>query len=482
MIARRSYGGPRTIAAAGAALAALGAPAMTAQAQPSGDTAISTQVSVAYTVTDLGTFGGELSNAHGINDLGEVVGVAETPTTAIKGFLWRDGELIDLGGLSETGTGTQAYEVNDRSEVVGYSLAPDPEFSARTAMPFYWSADTGMVNLGHDLTHSGRGDGRDINNAGKVVGTWRSHPFTWTAAGGYSEMSLIPGAFFDQAEALAVNESGVSVGFGSNPEAWTRPVRWQPDGNAEELPVLEDGRYGRANDINAAGMMVGEADKAAGGFVPKPVIWHQDGSIEEIPLIPADPPLNMGMAEGVADDGTSIGWDMSADFGDGRQVGWIRTPEGTKTALNDLIDLSTGWDIRIPLDINSSGQIVGIGIMTRDGVTYPGRAFLMTPLPVAGTASVRWHQGSYYGDLAWEGPSGGQVEVYRDDQLVATTDNDGSHTDPIGNLRMGTVVTYRLCITRGDVCSADLAVELGHRGRRQPATSGLTVTFLGGRR
>jgi hypothetical protein len=173
---------------------------------------------------------------------------------------------------------------------------------------------------------------------------------------------------------------------------------------------------------------------------------------------------------------------MSADLGDGRQVGWIRTPDGTKTVLNDLIDLSTGWDIRVPLDINSRGQIVGIGILTRDGVTYPGRAFLMTPLPVAATASVRWHRGSYYGDLTWEGPTGGQIEVFRDERLVATTANDGSFTDRIGILPKGTVVTYRLCIAGGDTCSADLAVELGKRGHPVPATSGMTVEFLGGRR
>ncbi|HYP24622.1 MAG TPA: hypothetical protein VEV43_13715, partial [Actinomycetota bacterium] len=95
----------------------------------------------AYEVVDLGTFGGELANAFSINNRGEVVGRAEDPNRASRGFLWRDGEMIDIGGLSNSGTGTTGFAINDRGEIVGSSLAPDPQFGGRSSMPFYWSEE-----------------------------------------------------------------------------------------------------------------------------------------------------------------------------------------------------------------------------------------------------------------------------------------------------------------------------------------------------
>ncbi|HYO61805.1 MAG TPA: hypothetical protein VEU29_07890 [Actinomycetota bacterium] len=458
-----------------------------------------------YEVIDLGTFGGELSNAFAINDAGEVVGRAETPTRATKGFLWRDGEMIDIGGLSSSGTGTTGYAINDRGEVVGSSLAPDPQFGGRSSMPFYWSeegaqpepftragtidnpspagmgvtraeftatcpdapatqgldahvftlpdvpldgavaeiagdnaggdydlrattwtsdctmgaeatdagadlrlalaegtryvlvsTDSGfatdvampvtpapskMLNLGRDLTRTGTGTTRDVNNSGVAVGVWRNAPFTWSRAGGYDELAFLPGAYWKQAEAMAINDPGVIVGWGTDDEGFKKPVRWDTTGAIEELPVLPGGKYGVVNDVNGRGVMVGEADGTTDrGLRPRPVVWQPDGTIEAIPLAPVDPPLDMGYAEGINDRGTIVGWDMSSIQGDGRQVAWIRSADGVKTALNDLIDPASGWDIRVPLDLNEREQIVGIGILTVDGVTYPGRAFLLDPV------------------------------------------------------------------------------------------------------
>lgn len=450
----------------------------------------------AYEVVDLGTFGGELANAFSINNRGEVVGRAEDPNRASRGFLWRDGELVDIGGLSNSGGGTTAYAINDRGEIVGSSLAPDPQFGGRSAMPFYWSedgaqpdsfaregtidnpsplgvgvtraeftatcpsapstqgvdghlftlpdvplkdavveltpsngaalrvatwtadctlvdeaagsthvltegvryvlvsADSGfettvtmevtparskILNLGQDLTRTGTGTTRDVNNGGLAVGVWRRAAFTWSRAAGYDELPFLPGAYWDQAEAMAVNDAGVIVGWGTDDEGFKKPVRWT-NGGIEELPVLTGGRYGIANDVNSAGVIAGEADGVTDrGLRTRPVIWQADGSIEEIPLYPLDPPLDMGFAEGINDRGTVIGWDMSSIQGDGRQVPWIRTRDGVKTNLNDLIDPSSGWDLRVPLDVNEREQIVGIGILTVDGVTYEGRAFLLNP-------------------------------------------------------------------------------------------------------
>jgi len=67
------------------------------------------------TLTDLGTFGGPQSFAAAINNLGQVVGFAQTSTDASHGFLDTGGQLTDLGpGFSPTA-------INDHTVIVGTS-------------------------------------------------------------------------------------------------------------------------------------------------------------------------------------------------------------------------------------------------------------------------------------------------------------------------------------------------------------------------
>jgi probable HAF family extracellular repeat protein len=53
-----------------------------------------------------------------INDLGQVVGTAETATGAFHAFLWQDGQMIDL---DPSGTeSSRAFQINDEGQVVGH--------------------------------------------------------------------------------------------------------------------------------------------------------------------------------------------------------------------------------------------------------------------------------------------------------------------------------------------------------------------------
>jgi probable HAF family extracellular repeat protein len=51
-------------------------------------------------MTDIGDLGGDRSTAFGINELGQVVGTADTSTPGVNhAFLWGDGVITDLGSI-----------------------------------------------------------------------------------------------------------------------------------------------------------------------------------------------------------------------------------------------------------------------------------------------------------------------------------------------------------------------------------------------
>src|SRR6267142_3803962 len=79
----------------------------------------STIAAFQYAVTDLGTFGGTLSFAHGINDRGQVVGDAWTGGDAAYHAYRYDGTMNDLGTLG--GSYSQANAINNNGQIVGFS-------------------------------------------------------------------------------------------------------------------------------------------------------------------------------------------------------------------------------------------------------------------------------------------------------------------------------------------------------------------------
>jgi probable HAF family extracellular repeat protein len=159
-------------------------------------------------IINLGTLGGNQSNANAINERGEVVGAALNTTsdlfansplcsgcgtfaqtyiftpaaTQTHAFLWRAGEMQDLGTLG--GPDSNAVVVNDRGQVAGESFI---NFIANasgvpTMDPFLWEKGQ-MVDVG---TLGGTfGFPSWLNNRGQVVGASNLpgdqtfHPFLW---------------------------------------------------------------------------------------------------------------------------------------------------------------------------------------------------------------------------------------------------------------------------------------------------------------
>ena len=79
-----------------------------------------------------------------------------------------------------------------------------------------------------------------------------------------------------------------------------------------------------------------------------------------------------------------------------------------------------------------------------------------TELELTLQRKVRTRTGSTIVDLRWTGTAEA-VDVYRDGQLVDTTEDNGRYRDRFNS--MAATVTYKICVAGTDTCSAELDVN-----------------------
>ncbi len=168
--------------------------------------------------TDLGFMGGgTYSEAYGINDLGEVVGVASVANTNQHAFLWKGGQYTDLSTWSGGGASSKAYSINRHGVIVGLNanVASVFEDGVVTAlkMPRGVSAYTPAI---------------DINDNGDIIATgskgypidvgvlWRNR----TAI----DLGTLPGGTISRAYHL--NASGEIVGAANTTSGYFHAVKW----------------------------------------------------------------------------------------------------------------------------------------------------------------------------------------------------------------------------------------------------------------
>ncbi|WP_205183922.1 hypothetical protein [Burkholderia sp. LMG 13014] len=113
-------------------------------------------------IQDLGTLGGNSSQAAGINNRGQVVGQADTASGDTHAFSFEGGVMTDLGTLSGSGS-SQAYAINERGQVVGSS-------TIRSVGPTDAFLFEKGVMTGLNIAIDSRVDATGINNRGQVVG------------------------------------------------------------------------------------------------------------------------------------------------------------------------------------------------------------------------------------------------------------------------------------------------------------------------
>jgi probable HAF family extracellular repeat protein len=234
-----------------------------------------------YKIVDLGSLGGDYSEAYAVNDFGHVVGDSclDPACNRMHPFIWsKSTGMQDLGTLPGGNTYATASGINLWGQVAGSSAFAQGLPGDTHA--FVWSKREGMHDLGTlgcpDITGA-----NGINLFGQVTGTSTIEPcpgggqyraFLWSPVDGMRDLGTLPGGTFSLGN--AINTFGQVAGYSDCSSCTgSRAFLWYGSGMLD-LGVLPGGSVSFANGLNDFAHVVGYSDSAQS--IGEAFLWTPD--------------------------------------------------------------------------------------------------------------------------------------------------------------------------------------------------------------
>jgi probable HAF family extracellular repeat protein len=325
-----------------------------------------------YTITDLGTLGGNTSQGLGINNSGQVVGQSiHIPGSNYNNhaFLYSGGVMTDLGTLG--GTLSSAVAINNSGQVVGQAdTKPFGAYNTYYSRAFLYSggAMTDLGTLGGKNSWAGAGG---INDTGQVVGMANisnglQRAFLSDVVNNVRQPMADLGTLGgNNSFAESINNAGQVVGYSEfATTSFSRHAFLYSGGKMTDLGTL-GGSSSWAVNLNDEGQVVGKAN--IGGNSATHAFLYSGELMTDLGTLGGQnsEAIHINNAGQVVGNSLIAGSNVYHAF---------LYSNGGMLDLNSLLSPDSGWELSSANEINDSGQIVGWG--KRNGNVH---AFLMTP-------------------------------------------------------------------------------------------------------
>lgn len=294
-------------------------------------------------VIPMGTLGGFESFTLDVNSQGQVAGISTTGTLdpfpdqeaccflpglldQVRGFVWRDGVMRDLGTLG--GPDAQSYVQNQRGQIAGWSdtgYTPNAATGFPTIDPFLWQNGrlTDLGSLGGTIGQvNWLNDRGDVVGISDMAGDQNAHPFLWES-GRLIDLGTPDGNF---GFASYINERSDSAGAYIAPDGNFHGVLWRGH-QMIDLPPVGGAAHAFGNALNDLDQVVGNENDANGNEVIA-ALWS-GGHGYDLNTLVAPSDFQMLSADQINDQGVIFGhgvYTSGPKAGDARVFVLIRNP------------------------------------------------------------------------------------------------------------------------------------------------------------
>ena len=323
-----------------------------------------------YQYHDLGTLGGNESEAHGINAKGWVVGMAQTTSGASHAFLKRDptADMEDLDTLG--GNYSSANGINAGGWVAGESETTSGASHAFLKNPDEQNLQD-LDTLGGSYSYA-----YGINDKNNwVVGQSQTefqvfHAFLKKPDDQQmQDLSTLGG---NTSSAFAINAGGSVVGVSdiSPGTIFSHAFLKNPDEQQMHDLFTLGGNFSTAYGINAGGVVVGESETTPDGN------WH--AFLKRGPADDMEDLDTLGGADSCAFGINAGGWVVGVSQiapNNEDEHAFVQQPGAPMEDLNNLVQLPAGVVLVRAVAINDNGWIAGNAV----DATQHHHAFLLIP-------------------------------------------------------------------------------------------------------